>query len=155
MKRIGLLGTLGALTLAMLAPASTSAHTPPVFWTDLLSSTCTNEGGAHGFGKVKLGMRAYARNDDPNDLTPNYIVIRSKFQQKVDGVWTTIGSGSVTTPVHPDGEQGAFSSLYITGYSFESADHPKMRMIMRAVFWDDLESGDVQVGSIRVQSPAC
>ena len=155
MKRLAFMATLGAVALAVLAPATASAHTPPVYWTDLLKSTCVNEGGAHGFGRIKLGMAAYATNTDPNAPTPNYSIIRSKFQQKIDGAWVTIGGSSTTTPVRPDGHPELIYNLLIESYSFESADHPKMRMIMRAVFWDDLESGDVQIGSTRAQSPAC
>jgi len=155
MKRLGLMGTLGALALAALAPATASAHTPPVFWVDILKSTCVNEGGEHGFGRIKLGMAAYATNTDPEAPTPNYSIIRSKFQQKIDGVWVTIGGSSTTTPVSPDGSPELIYNLLIESFSFRSADHPKMRMIMRAVFWDDLESGDVRLGSTRVQSPAC
>ena len=156
MKRVGLLGSLGALTLALLVPAAVSAHSAPSFWSEVVKSGCTTTGGEHGFGKVKLGIRAYAQNNVPDAPTPNYIVIRSKFQQKVDGAWVTIGATTATTQVHPDGHPYVFEDLLIEDYSFESADHPKMRMIMRAVAWDDLETGDVRIGvSARAQSPAC
>jgi hypothetical protein len=156
MKRIGLATAVGTLAMALLVPATVSAGSAPVFWSDVIKSSCTSTGGEHGFGKVRLGMRAYAQNDLPDAPTPNYIVIRSKFQQKVGGAWVTIGSTTATTQVHPDGHPYVFEDLLIEEYSFESADHPKMRMIMRAIAWDDLESGDVRLGvSARAQSPAC
>ena len=115
MKRISLIGTLGALALAMLVPAGASAHTPPVYWTDLLKSTCVNEGGATASAGSSSGWRLTPATTIQMHLTPNYIVIRSKFQQKVDGAWATIGSSSVTTPVHPDGDQNVFSNLLHRG----------------------------------------
>jgi hypothetical protein len=155
MKRIGIATTVGALALVMLVPAAASAHSAPAFWSVLLKNTCVTTGGEHGFGKIKLGMEAYATNNDPDAPTTNYIVIRSKFQQKNAGKWATIGSTRVTTPVYADGHPDVFRNLLIEGYSFESADHPRMRMIMRVEFWDGLESGDVLLGTTRVQSAAC
>ena len=155
MKRISLMSTLGALAVALLLPASTSAHSAPAFWSDVLVARCTNEGGQHGFGKVVLGMEGYAFNDYDDSPTPNYIVVVGKHQQKIDGVWETFGRTTATSPIYSDGHPYVFSNMLKESISFESADHPKMRMLMRVEFWDDLPATDVRLGSISARTEAC
>ena len=63
MKRMSFIGAIGALTIALLVPASVSAHHGPTFWGHVDKAVCTNSGGKYGFGKVRLQMSAYARKE--------------------------------------------------------------------------------------------
>jgi len=158
MKRIGLLGAIGALTLAMFIPASVSAHsngTATTFGARVDKALCTNRGGQHGFGKVVLKMSAYARNDLPDEPTPNFIKILGRLDQKIDGVWVKGGLTTATTPIYPDGTPYVFPNLLGLAWQFESADHPLSRIVMRVEFWDVLPSGNVRLGKISARTAAC
>jgi hypothetical protein len=155
MKRMGLIGAVSALTLAVLVPASVSAHSAPTYWAQLNKAGCGHRGGQHGFGKVVLGMRGYARNDMDEATTPNYIVVISRYQQKIDGVWVEGGVASATSPTYADGYAYTFQGFLQSALHFESADHPLTRMLIRVEFWDDLPAGDVLLGKVSTRSAAC
>jgi hypothetical protein len=156
MKRIRLMGAVGALTIAMLVPASVSAVGPSdVWWAQIDKATCINTRGTHGFGKVALQVRAFAQNDRPGMPTPNYIVMTGWMQQKIDGIWVTGGVGSATTPVYPDGHPGVFEGLYGIRWSFQEPDHPPTRMMMKIEFFDSQPSGDVRLGKMTARTSVC
>lgn len=155
MKRMGLAGAVGALALALLVPASVSAHTPPPFWATIDKAKCTNRNGEHGFGKVVLQMRGFAVNDAAVDYTPNYIIITGRYEQKIDGVWRQFDVTTATGPIYPDGHPYVFQNLLGLGLHFESADHPLTRMVMKVEFFDDLPTGDVRLGKISARTAAC
>lgn len=156
MKRIGLTGAISALAVALLIPASVSAHDTPTFGAHVDKAVCTHRGGSHGFGKVVLQMSAYARNDLADMPTPNYIVITGWVQEKINGVWVMLGGGTTaTTQIYPDGTTGVFPDLLGLSLSFDTADHPRRRMMMKVEFFDDLESGDVRLGKISARTAAC
>ena len=156
MKRIGLMGAVGALTLAMLVPAAVSAGIgPQPFGAEIDVARCTNRNGEHGFGKVVLKMDAFARNDLANSPTPNYIIITAWYEQKIDGVWHRFDVTTATGPVHPDGYPYVFSNYLGMALHFESADHPRTRQVMKVEFFDDLPTGDVRLGKITARTAAC
>lgn len=156
MKRIGLMGAVGALTLAMLVPASVSAGAAPAsFGADVPKAKCTNKNGEHGFGKVVLLMRGFARNDVADSPTPNYIVVTGWYEQKIAGVWTKFDVTTTTSPVYPDGTPYVFGNLLGLGLHFESADHPRTRQVMKVEFFDDLPTGDLRLGKISARTAAC
>ncbi len=155
MKRIGLLGAISAVVLALLIPASVSASTPTTFGARVDKAVCTNHGGHHGFGKVVLQISAYARNDLPDEPTPNFIKIVGRLDQKVDGIWIKGGLTTATTPIYPDGTAYVYPDLLGLAWHFESADHPRSRIVMRVEFWDVLPSGNVRLGKISARTAAC
>jgi hypothetical protein len=156
MNRMGLAGAVGALTLALLVPASVSANGPGETWSaQIEKAKCTNVRGAHGFGKVVLQMRAFAQNDVVGRPTPNYIVITGWIQQKMDGIWVTGGVGSATTAVHPDGSPGVFEDLLGNSWNFQEADHPPTRLMMKVEFFDSLPTGDVRLGKMTGRTGVC
>jgi hypothetical protein len=157
MKRMGLAVAVGALIMALLVPASVSAtsHSAPPYWAQLNKAGCGHRGGQHGFGKVVLGMRGYAHNDMDDAITPNYIVVISRHQQKIDGVWVEGGLASATSPTYADGYAYTFQGFLQSAMHFESADHPLTRMLIRVEFWDDLPTGDILLGKVSTRTAAC
>lgn len=155
MMRMGLVGAVGALTLALVVPASVAAHTPPPFWAVIDKATCINKRGEHGFGKVVLQMRGFARNDAAEAASPNYIVIRGMYQQRIEGAWVDFDVTTATSPTYPDGHPDTFQNLLGMALHFESADHPRTRMVMRVEFWDDQPTGDVLLGKVSTRTGRC
>jgi hypothetical protein len=156
MKRMGIAGVLGALTLSLIVPGAVSATELPTFGAQVDTAKCTNRGGQHGFGRVKLQMQGFARNDVAGKPTPNYIVVRGSMEQKIDGVWVDVsGATTTTSQTYPDGTVGVFNGLLGLGWAFESADHPRTRIVMRVEFWDDLPTGDVRVAKISARTAGC
>jgi len=155
MKRIGLIGAMSALALALLVPAAVSAHTPPPYGGGVDKAFCTNRGGKHGFGKVVLQMGAFATNNDPDSRTPNYLPIVGTMDQKINGVWVRGSATTATTQIYPDGTPHDFTNMLGLGWHFRSADHPRTRMTMRIEFWDDLPTGDVRLAKISARTAAC
>ena len=154
MKRIGLLAGIGAITLAMIIPASVSADTQ-TYGAHIDKAVCTNHGGQYGFGKVQLQMSAWGRNDVAGQPSPNYIRIVGRMDQKVAGIWIKGGAATVTTPSYPDGTGNLYPDLLGQAWHFRSADHPRSRMVMRVEFWDVLPSGDVRLAKISARTEAC
>lgn len=158
MKRIGLMGAVGALAMALLVPASVSAHSPhssPAFEVRVDKASCSNRGGKYGFGKVVLRMSAYARNDLADEPTPNYIFITTWLQEKIDGVWVNLGVGHTTPEIYPDGYPGVFEENLGASWQFKEADHPRTRLLMKVEFFDDLPTGDVRLGKVSARTAAC
>jgi hypothetical protein len=155
MKRIGLIGAMSALAMALLVPAAVSAHTPPPYGGGVDKALCTNRGGQHGFGKIRLQMSAWAYNYDAELATPNYIRIVGTMDQKINGVWVRGSATTATTQVYPDGTANDFTNMLGLGWHFRSADHPRTRMTMRIEFWDDRPTGDVRLANISARTAAC
>lgn len=157
MNRMGFAGAVGALTMALLVPASVSAGAAPapMFWAEVPKAACTNYKGKHGFGRVVLHMRGFALNNVADAPTPNYIIVTGRYEQKIDGVWVKGGISSATSPTYPDGHQYTFQGMLGQAMRFESADHPLTRMVMRVEFFDDLPTGDVRLGKFTARTAAC
>lgn len=155
MKRIGLIGAVGALTTALLLPSSVAANSEPTFWAQVDKAACTHHRGAHGFGKVILRMQGFGRNDVADAPTPNYILITTWLQEKIDGVWVNLGVGNTTPVIYPDGYPGVFDQNLGASWQFKAADHPRTRLRMRVEFFDDLPTGDVRIGKVSARTEAC
>jgi hypothetical protein len=157
MKRLGLVGAVSALSLALLVPASVSAHTPPAppFGARVTKAACTKQGGWYGFGKIVLRMDAWARNDLPGSPTPNYIYIFTWLQEKVDGVWVNVGLGQTTPVIYPDGHPGIFEDALHVNWHFTAPQPERTRALMRVEFFDDLPTGDVRLGKKWARTAAC
>ena len=157
MKRMGFIGATTALSMALLVPAAVSAHapSPPTYGARVDKAACTSHRGQHGFGKVVLQMSSWARNDVPNAPTINYMRIVGRMDQKIDGVWVKGSVTTATSPSDPDGTGMIYPDLLGLAWHFESADHPRARIVMRVEFWDDLPTGDVRVARISARTEAC
>ena len=156
MKRIGLMGAVGAVTMALLVPASVSAGAPaPSFWAEVPKAACTNYKGEHGFGRVVLHLRGFAVNNVADAPTPNYMIVTGRYEQKINGVWVKGDITTTTSQTYPDGYQTYFQGMLGMALHFESADHPRTRMVMRVEFFDDLPTGDVRLGKITARTAAC
>lgn len=156
MKRMSLIGAIGALTLALLAPASVSAGVPPrPFGAEIDVARCINVRGAHGFGKIVLRVTGWARNNVAGAPTPNYIYITTKLQEKINGAWVNLGTGHTTPVIYPDGHSGLFDEYLGASWQFTSAVHPPTRLTMTVEFFDDLPTGDVRLGKISGRTAAC
>jgi hypothetical protein len=155
MRRVMLIGAIGALLLAMMIPGIASAALPK-WWNDISRAACTNTGGHFGFGKVVLSVDWHTFNDweDPSIPSPNYIVVNTLRQEKVNGAWVTVAHSSVQSATYPDGYSSIFSQSAKMAYSFPSAVHPPTRIIMRAGFWDDLAT-DVRLKKLVEQTSTC
>jgi hypothetical protein len=116
---------------------------------------CGHKGGRHGFGKVVLGMRGTARNDIEGAPTPNYVIVRTWYSQKIDGVWVDGGFATATSQTHPDGYAYSFDGFLQSAWHVPSADHPRMKMLVRTEFWDDLHDGDVLLYKVSTRTAAC
>ena len=154
MKRISLLSTFAALALAIALPGMAAAAYPRTFSTTALKAVCTNVNGDYGFGKLILYVSATAYNNIPGRPTPNYIVLINRRQEKIGTEWLTVAKSQLETLVTEDGG-GRIIGLSPEAMSFESPDHPRTRMILRAELWDDLPTGDVRLKTLTERTEGC
>jgi len=70
-------------------------------------------------------------------------------------VWVKGSVTTATSPTNPDGTGFIYPNLLGLGGHFDSADHPRMRIVMRAEFWDDRPNRDVRIARISARTEAC
>lgn len=152
-RRLISTGVLVAVGLAMLLPATASAALP-LYRIQLTRSACTSADGQYGFGKVVLGVRALTYNSFDSEPSPNYIVFRTKRQEKIDGSWVTASTTVRQSPVYPDNYFDSIIDSTKTIYSFPGAEHPRTRLLTRIEFWDD-QAHDVLLAAYRRRTDGC
>jgi hypothetical protein len=154
---MGIIGATTALAMALFVPAAVSAHSPPPppWGMEIDKAVCRNTGGEHGFGKVHMQVNSWAVNDQPGWATVNYMRIVGRMDQKIDGVWVKGSVTTATSPSNPDGTGYIYPNLLGLSWHFESADHPRSRIVMRVEFWDDRPVTGRRIDVIHARTEAC